>query len=255
MSTLNADIQNAIDSNDIERARTLLRDALPSADAETYYLASLVALNEGQKADFLKKALELDPFHVKANTEKAKLKPQHAAPASSGNMEQVLARQRSFIGPAIVTFVLTWLFWLPGLIANLLFLSEARKVQARAGEKLSGVGCLWALLIVNGIIPLILLIVFLRATLGTYIVFDNRSACVVEPFVYDIANVNYITVGETVNPGQSLGIQVRGGSSYRVYYISEDARCEGPGTLPVDTSLLGGETRLVIEGTSIRRVE
>lgn len=188
MSTLNADIQNAIDSNDIESARTLLRDALQAPDAETYYLASLVALNDDQKTDFLKKALERDPFHVKATAEKAKLKPQPAAPASSGNMEQVLARQRSFIGAAIVTFVLTWFFWLPGLIANLLFLREARKVQGRAGEKLSGVGCLWALLIVNGIIPLILLIVFLRATLGTYIVFDNQSDCVVEPWVGYPAN-------------------------------------------------------------------
>ncbi len=66
MSERNADIKAAIDSFDLETARKLLRDSLPEADAETYYLASKVALDDEQKEEFLKKAIELDPFHEAA---------------------------------------------------------------------------------------------------------------------------------------------------------------------------------------------
>ncbi len=67
MSSANYAIKVAIDSLDIETARSMLRDALKDADAETYYLASLVALDNEQKKGFLQKALELDPFHEKAH--------------------------------------------------------------------------------------------------------------------------------------------------------------------------------------------
>ncbi len=66
MSSLNDQVKEAIDSFDMPRARELLRDALKQADAETYYLASRVALDDEQKRDFLEKAVALDPFHEKA---------------------------------------------------------------------------------------------------------------------------------------------------------------------------------------------
>ncbi|MFN7210320.1 MAG: RDD family protein [Aggregatilineales bacterium] len=67
MRDLHAQIRNAIAINDLERARDLLRQALrESPDAETYYLASQVALSDEQKRDFLGKALERDPFHKEA---------------------------------------------------------------------------------------------------------------------------------------------------------------------------------------------
>jgi hypothetical protein len=68
MSALNIEIKQAIDSFDMTKARELLRDALKEADAETYYLASLVALDDEQKRGFLEKAVEIDPFHEKART-------------------------------------------------------------------------------------------------------------------------------------------------------------------------------------------
>lgn len=80
MSSKNPDIKAAIDSMDVDGARSLLRDALKEADAETYYLASQVALSDDQKRDFLKKAVDLDPFHAKA-TEALQGKP--AAPVAS----------------------------------------------------------------------------------------------------------------------------------------------------------------------------
>jgi hypothetical protein len=63
MSDLNAQIKAAIDSSDIGRARELLREAMKEANAETFYLASQVALDDEQKHEFLEEAVSLDRFH------------------------------------------------------------------------------------------------------------------------------------------------------------------------------------------------
>lgn len=68
MSDLLQDIRLAIDGFEIARARDLLREALKSPTAETYYLAAQVALDEEQKGRFLEQAVALDPFHEKAVT-------------------------------------------------------------------------------------------------------------------------------------------------------------------------------------------
>lgn len=69
MSHLNAEIRTALAAYDVERARELLRSALPSADAETYYLAAQAALDKSQKIAFLEEALALDPFYPSARDE------------------------------------------------------------------------------------------------------------------------------------------------------------------------------------------
>ena len=66
MSDLLDDIRLAIDSFALARARDLLREALKSPTAETYFLAAQVALDEDQKTRFLEQAVALDPFHEKA---------------------------------------------------------------------------------------------------------------------------------------------------------------------------------------------
>lgn len=81
MQSLHAEIRSAIAVNDLDRARDLLRQALQnSPDAETYYLASQVALSDEQKREFLRKALELDPFHKEANYAMERLKLLSRAP-------------------------------------------------------------------------------------------------------------------------------------------------------------------------------
>lgn len=75
MSSLNAEIRTAIALNHIDHARDLLRRALrDSPDAETYYLASQVAVSEQQKREFLSKALEIDPFYQDAHLAMERLK-------------------------------------------------------------------------------------------------------------------------------------------------------------------------------------
>ena len=58
MSSLNNQIREAIQSLDTEKARNLIRQAMPSANAETYRLAAQVALNEQQRENLLKLAAQ-----------------------------------------------------------------------------------------------------------------------------------------------------------------------------------------------------
>jgi hypothetical protein len=64
-------------------------------------------------------------------------------------VERAAARMKSYTGSAILVFFLYWVFWLPGLIANYLFYTEAKKMQKVAGQSLPGMGCLSLMLWIN----------------------------------------------------------------------------------------------------------
>jgi hypothetical protein len=53
-----------------------------------------------------------------------------------------LARMKSYAGAVVVVLVLYWFFFIPGAIANYLYLQEARHMEEIAGEPLPGVGAL-----------------------------------------------------------------------------------------------------------------
>ena len=62
-----AQIRAAIEADEIAQARELLRPALQNAPtAETYYLAALAAVDDGQKEHFLEQSLALDPFYAES---------------------------------------------------------------------------------------------------------------------------------------------------------------------------------------------
>jgi putative sterol carrier protein len=67
---INNGIRKAIDEFDFETARISLKTALKlKPDADTYYLASMLAENEKEKLKYLEKALDKDPFHEEAFAE------------------------------------------------------------------------------------------------------------------------------------------------------------------------------------------
>ncbi|MDE2952589.1 MAG: RDD family protein [Chloroflexota bacterium] len=71
-----AEIQEAIERFQMDRARELIGEELeenPSADA--YYLASQAALSHGQRIEYLRSALELDPDFEAASDELAQIIP------------------------------------------------------------------------------------------------------------------------------------------------------------------------------------
>jgi hypothetical protein len=70
-------------------------------------------------------------------------------------MQQAVAASKSYYAEAFITLVLYWLFWLPGIIANVIFIADARTKSQIAGRSLPGLGCLWILLFFNLVIPAI----------------------------------------------------------------------------------------------------
>jgi hypothetical protein len=63
--------------------------------------------------------------------------------------QRVAAQMKSYTGPAVLIFLLYWLFYLPGLIANYIYYQEARRMERIAGHGLPGVGCLAFMFWVN----------------------------------------------------------------------------------------------------------
>lgn len=65
---------------------------------------------------------------------------------------------RSFVGQAVVTLVLYFLCWPVGIIANLLWYNEARRVGDATGVDPAGRGCLFVMGVIGvGITALVLL--------------------------------------------------------------------------------------------------
>lgn len=83
----------------------------------------------------------------------AQLPPQPMPP------QTVYYQNQSFTGKAVVAFLLYWLGYVPGLIFNIMFLNEARRVQNETGRTPAGYGCLWTTLIVS-IVPALLFLMF-----------------------------------------------------------------------------------------------
>ena len=64
-------------------------------------------------------------------------------------MRRAQARQKSYVGSTILVILLSLLLILPGLIANVLFLLDARRQGRIAQQTLPGTGCLTIVLVVQ----------------------------------------------------------------------------------------------------------
>jgi Skp family chaperone for outer membrane proteins len=76
-------------------------------------------------------------------------------------LERAILRTQDLTSAAVLTFILYLLFWLPGLIVNLVYLDKASRIKRSAGQEPAGAGCLIALLVIFGIVPIVLLGLFL----------------------------------------------------------------------------------------------
>lgn len=76
--------------------------------------------------------------------------PQHSRSRSDDRNDYRLmgAYNRSFTTPAIFTLVLYIVLWLPGFIANIVYLREANEIQKLTGEAPEGKGCLVSMIVV-----------------------------------------------------------------------------------------------------------
>ena len=60
---------------------------------------------------------------------------------------------------AVLVMVLYAVLWLPGIVANIVFLQQAKREQRETQTKPEGLGCLWSLLIVLGVLPFFITVV------------------------------------------------------------------------------------------------
>ncbi len=66
---------------------------------------------------------------------------------------------KSYTTPAIITLVLYIFLWIPGLIANIIYLLEANKTKKITGTNPDGYGCLIAMLVLV-VVPPALFVIF-----------------------------------------------------------------------------------------------
>jgi hypothetical protein len=63
------------------------------------------------------------------------------------------AATRDYTTPAVITLILYFVCWLPGIIANIIYYLQARQDEALVGREPQGKGCLlWLLIVMNGFI-------------------------------------------------------------------------------------------------------
>ncbi len=74
------------------------------------------------------------------------------------------ARTKSYTNAAVIVLVLYFLLWLPGLIANIMYVREAHQTEKTAGQSLPGVKALEFLQVV-GIVPVFVAIVLVVISL------------------------------------------------------------------------------------------
>jgi hypothetical protein len=80
---------------------------------------------------------------------------------------RMAAATRSYTTPAVITMILYLVLWLPGLIANVVYLSNANDDRRVSGVEPQGRGCLIALVVVFGALPLLACVGFVGlAVLG-----------------------------------------------------------------------------------------
>lgn len=97
-------------------------------------------------------------------------------PSGSYEEEQRRAAMtRSYVTPAVITMVLYLVLWLPGLIANIVYWQSASRDQRLSGHAPEGKGCLLALFIVFGALPLVLACVG-AAIFGLFGTFSTTSS-------------------------------------------------------------------------------
>ena len=66
---------------------------------------------------------------------------------------------KSYVGSAVLTLLLYFIFYLPGLIVNIVYMADANRYKKVSGVTPSGYGCLIALIIVYFAIPVALAII------------------------------------------------------------------------------------------------
>jgi len=81
--------------------------------------------------------------------------PAKASPAAPVVQHIYHQARSNYFGWSVLTMILYFVFWLPGLIVNLLALVSASGERSRTGQAPDNTGCLWMLLVFFGAGPIV----------------------------------------------------------------------------------------------------
>jgi len=172
-------------------ARAILKDVLQQDNRNVRAWASLYSTSKDaeEAAFFLQQVLRLRPGNEWALERLSRLEKEAttkqpiAAPSSALHGQQSIqqsgpsdalvaaAQMKDFTSSAILTFFLYLLFFIPGLIFNIMYLREAERVQRLAGRKPTGMGCLQLLLIVNlGVLMIVFIVLCVLPVFGVALI-------------------------------------------------------------------------------------
>ncbi len=150
------------EAGEVEEARRIIKGILESDKdyAIAWGVLARLARNATEKRMYLQEVLRIKPGNEWASTQLVMLAQHKIIINPRSEMELASIRQKSYVGPAIIVFVLYLVGYIPGLVANVLYYNEAKKNEELVGEKLYGSNILRSFLYVFFWIPVPLLLIF-----------------------------------------------------------------------------------------------
>lgn len=127
----------------MEIARELIKEKNYTAAREI-----LKTVDHPTAREWIERIDQMDPFGVPSTRSAPSADPAVAA-----------AITKDYTNAAVIVLILYFVLWLPGLIANQIYLNQAKQMEALAGQELPGVRALRIEKLILATIPLVILVV------------------------------------------------------------------------------------------------
>lgn len=151
---------NFAQNGQLDRARQLIRQAIKNdnRDVEAWWALANVTQNRKEREHALREVLRLEPDHMHALHMRDQIKAgtldgyANTAKSSYGNESASI----DFLPKAVITLIAYFVFYIVGLGLNIYFLYDANNFRKLHGHKPENSGCLWGLLGIFAIVPVVM---------------------------------------------------------------------------------------------------
>lgn len=123
--------------------------------------SQLVGSRQSQRRA-VEKVLELRPDHPEALAFYDELKRQ--SPTATRYAKKYSDVPKNYMRSSVGTLLAYWVFFPAGLLLNLYLLQEARQLRQQTGITQTNVGCLWTVLVVSIVLPVMAIIAVIGAS-------------------------------------------------------------------------------------------
>ncbi|MGJ3237519.1 MAG: hypothetical protein ACFE0Q_02320 [Anaerolineae bacterium] len=158
-----------VDQGDIVSARQIVREIVEADKMhfDAWHALVQLAQTDQERRNAIYKMWGLRPDDSDANLLLDQLKAGTLAPLDGDNYTGLSSRKyklnapsetKDYTGSAIVTLIAYLFFWIVGFIFNLYYLFEASQYQQQHGQPAQGVGCLWAMLTIGFVVPVLTIV-------------------------------------------------------------------------------------------------